>query len=68
MSTHIHIHPGKAKDAKSDDTISPDEDQRLKALMLKASQTMKSLKAEAYEIGGSFRGPSYWKRVQEFMK
>jgi hypothetical protein len=57
----------KTSDANPDGTIGPNEEQELKALMTEANSVMKKFKERAYQIGGSFRGPGYWKRVQTFI-
>jgi hypothetical protein len=54
----------KAKDANPDGTISPDEDQRRKALVQKALSDIENWKREAKEIGGSFRSPGIMAEIK----
>jgi hypothetical protein len=57
----------KTKDANPDGTISPDEEKRMAELLREANESKSRLKAKAYEIGGSFRGPGNWKRVKSIL-
>ena len=59
---------GKAKDAKADGTYSPDEEADEKILLAKAAKAVADFRAEAYRIGGSFRGPGIWARVKATIK
>lgn len=66
MSKQIHIYlSAKTKDANPDGTVSPDEDRKEKELVQKAKKMFSDLKKEAYEIGGSFRGPGIWSRIKK---
>lgn len=68
MAKHFHIHVGgKAKDANPDGTISPDEDRREADLGRKVITAVVEFKREAYDIGGSFRGPGIWSRVKRLL-
>lgn len=57
----------KIGEANSDGTISDDEDERMELAEQefydKALELADDLKAEAYEIGGNFRGPGYEHRL-----
>ena len=55
------------RDANPDGTISPDEEGRMRTLIEKARRANADLRAEAYEIGGSFRGPGYWAQVKRVL-
>jgi len=54
----------KLANANPDGTISPDEDRKRKDLIQKAKRISEELKREAYNIGGSFRGPGIWVEVK----
>lgn len=56
------------EDANPDGTIGPDEERRRKEVVEKARKLVNDLKKEAYEIGGSFRGPGIWAEVQRVLK
>jgi len=58
------VKDSKIKDANPDGTVSPDEEWRSKELVQKATRLKQELKREAYEIGGSFRGPGIWREVR----
>ena len=61
---HIHVH---YHDANPDGTISPDEDRREADLGRKVISAVAEFKREAYDIGGSFRGPGIWSRIKRLL-
>lgn len=56
------------KDANPDGTRSPDEEQRKSALYDEVARTVSNWKRQAYEIGGTFRGPGIWNEVKKQMR
>lgn len=60
--------PAVAKDANPDGTISPDEEKRTRDLLSKAARYKNELRTEAYEIGGSFRGPGIWQQIVSVLR
>jgi hypothetical protein len=63
----VIVKDSKIGDANPDGTISPDEEKRMAELLREANESKSRLKAKAYEIGGSFRGPGNWKRVKSIL-
>jgi hypothetical protein len=63
----VIVKDSKVRDANPDGTISPDEEKRMAELLREANESKSRLKAKAYEIGGSFRGPGNWKRVKSIL-
>lgn len=71
----LHLALDAVMDAKPDGNFSPDEDDRMKALVAEAQKAVRKWKADreklcvtCYEIGGNFRGSGYWKRIREIIK
>lgn len=69
MSKHIHIHlKRRSKDANPDGSISPDEKGQEAKLKAECEAFARKVKEEAYRIGGDFRGPGIYMRMQEVLK
>ena len=67
---NIHIHVDgktKSRDDRSDGTVSDDEDRREAELKRRIEAFAREVKKEAYEIGGSFRGPGIYARMLQVM-
>ena len=58
----------RVKDAKPDGLISDDEEEQEQKLTREVMTDVKRWKAEAYKIGGSFRGPGIWSRISRILK